>query len=72
MREPVSASNRSRIFSRSRKAYISGVPLAPISCSRNPIDEAWFCTRVSSARITRRYSARSGTACPASFSTASA
>ncbi len=31
--------------------------------------EAWFCRRVSSAVITRMYSARSGTCRPASFST---
>ena len=34
MREPESDSNRSRIFSRSRNAYISGVPHAPMSCSK--------------------------------------
>jgi NADH-quinone oxidoreductase subunit C len=39
-REPESDSKRSRIFSRSRNAYMSGVPQAPISLSRNPSNDA--------------------------------
>ena len=40
IREPESDSNRSRIFSRSRNAYMSGVPQAPISLSKNPRSDA--------------------------------
>ncbi len=36
IRAPLIASKRSSIFSRSRKAYMSGVPMAPMSCRRNP------------------------------------
>jgi len=50
----------------------SGVPDAPMSCTRKPMRQAWFCRRVSSAVMTRMYSARSGTCKPASVSTASA
>ena len=36
MRAPEIASNRSSSFSRSRKAYINGVPQAPASLSKKP------------------------------------
>jgi hypothetical protein len=69
MREPVRDSNKSRIFSRSRKAYISGVPSAPMSCKRNPIQAGVIDQARQFARMTRMYSARSGGCNPASFST---
>ena len=40
MREPLTASNRSRILSRSRKAYMSGAPDAPMSWSRKQMRQA--------------------------------
>ena len=56
--------------SRSRNMYISGVCQAPASLTNPPFAIEWLAMRCSSAKITRRYEARSGTSTPARRSTA--
>ena len=74
IRLPAAHSKRSRISSRSSMAYRAGVKKAPRSLSRKPIDHMWLAIRVSSAMMTRMYSARSGgfASSPISCSTARA
>ena len=48
---------------------MTGVCQAPQSLMKVPVAMRWLATRWSSAKMTRRYCARSGTSMPASFST---
>ena len=69
MRAPLMASNTASTRSLPRKANIMGV-MAPASSPKVPTNSKWLAMRFSSHRITRTYSARSGTSRPISFSTA--
>ncbi len=55
-----------------KRIHHRGARRPPMSCTKKPMRQVWFCSRVDSAMMTRMYSARSGTASPASFSTVSA
>ena len=69
MRWPEDISNRSRIFSRSRKQY-QNIDIAPRSSALVPSQTRWDMIRLSSRWITRRYWARLGTSTSSSVSTA--
>ena len=69
MRWPEEYSNRSRIFSFSRKQY-QNIETAPRSSALVPSHTRWDMIRLSSRWITRRYWARLGTSTPTSSSTA--
>jgi len=69
---PLTSSKRSWMRSLSRKLYIKGVPKRPISVPKAPMNMKWLAIRFSSARMTRMYSALSGTSMPPSLSTAMA
>ena len=66
---PEDISNRSRIFSRSRKQY-QNIDMAPRSSALVPSHTRWDMIRFSSMWMTRRYCARLGTSTSSSVSTA--
>ena len=67
-RAPQYSSKKSRICSRSRKAYQNGVT-APRSIPEVPSHTRWEERRCSSSRMTRMSCARRGISTPSSFST---
>ena len=70
MRDPVTISNRSRIWSRSRKAY-QNIEIAPSSSAPVPRNTRCEWIRFSSASSVRIQVAFGGTSMPRSFSAAS-
>ncbi len=69
IRCPETASNKRRIFSRSRKQYRNTV-IAPMSMACVPSQTRCELIRVNSFNITRIHCARGGISSPNSFSTA--